>query len=196
MIVVLATSNKDKVNEIKDKLDKNIEIKLPVDYNIDKFEVEEDGETLKDNAYKKASELFKLLKKPVLADDTGLFVNSLDGRPGVYSHRYANENPTYEENRHKLIEQLKDKKDRSAYFMTCICYIDESGNDYYFIGKIDGIITEAECGDYDFGYDKIFKPESSDKTFGQMTPMEKNNYSHRSIALEKFNEYLINRYKL
>lgn len=190
MELFLASSNKDKIKEIKEELNGLVDIELPKKYGIEDFEVEEDSETLKGNAFKKANELFKLLKKPTLADDTGLFVNSLNGRPGVHSHRYASENPSYKQNRKKLLKELKDKQDRSAYFMTVICYIDENGIDHYFEGKILGHITEKEFGDYDFGYDQIFKPNGCDFAFGQMTFEEKNKFSHRGLALEKFKRFL------
>src|SRR5699024_6660492 len=114
---------------------------------------------------------------PTLADDTGLFVKKLNNRPGVHSHRYANENPSYKENRDKLLDELKDIEDRSAYFKTVICFIDSKGKDHYFEGKIDGIISKEEFGDKDFGYDQIFKVKGEDKTFGQMNEKEKNSFS-------------------
>ena len=114
MKIVLATSNKDKVREVKELLkENNIKILTSKDFDIDKFEVKEDGKTLKENSYKKAKALFDRIKVPTLADDTGLFVKSLDNRPGVHSHRYANNNPSYKENRDKLLAELKNEKDRS-----------------------------------------------------------------------------------
>lgn len=187
MKFILATSNKDKVREIKEILN-NIDILSPKDVNIDKFEVEEDGKTLKENAYKKAKALYDLKKLPTLADDTGLFVKSLDLRPGVYSHRYANENPTYKENREKLLNELKDKDNRDAYFMTVVCFIDSNGKEHFFEGRIDGEISEKEYGDKDFGYDQIFMVNG--KTFGQMKEEEKNSYSHRAIALDEFKKFI------
>ena len=191
MKIVLATSNKDKVREIKEILGKSVDIYTTDDFDIEKFEVEEDGETLKENAYKKAKSLYDILKMPTLADDTGLFVKSLNLRPGVYSHRYAGENPTYKDNRNKLLDELKESDNRDAYFKTSVCFIDKDGKDYYFDGKIDGEISEKEYGDKDFGYDQIFRIKEIKKTFGQMTDEEKNLYSHRSLALEKFKKFLL-----
>lgn len=190
MKIVLATSNKDKINEIKKLIPKEYTVLTTADLGIENFEVEEDGETLEENAHKKAKTLFDMVKLPTLADDTGLFVKALDNRPGVKAHRYAGKDPTYKENRDKMLEELKDKKDRSAYFATCVCYIDGEGSDHYFEGKIDGQITKEELGDYDFGYDQIFKPNKSDLSFGQMSVEEKNHYSHRSLALNKFVNFL------
>ena len=191
MKIVLATSNKDKVREIKEILGKSVDIYTTDDFDIEKFEVEEDGKTLKENAYKKAKSLYDILKMPTLADDTGLFVKSLNLRPGVYSHRYAGENPTYKDNRNKLLDELKESNNRDAYFKTSVCFIDKDGKDYYFDGKIDGEISEKEYGDKDFGYDQIFRVKEIKKTFGQMTDEEKNLYSHRSLALEKFKKFLL-----
>lgn len=191
MKIVLATSNKDKVREIKEILGKSVDIYTTDDFDIEKFEVEEDGKTLKENAYKKAKSLYDILKMPTLADDTGLFVKSLNLRPGVYSHRYAGENPTYKDNRNKLLDELKESANRDAYFKTSVCFIDKDGKDYYFDGKIDGEISEKEYGDKDFGYDQIFRVKEIKKTFGQMTDEEKNLYSHRSLALEKFKKFLL-----
>lgn len=191
MKIVLATSNKDKVREIKEILGESVDIYTTNDFDIEKFEVEEDGETLKENAYKKAKSLYDILKMPTLADDTGLFVKSLDLRPGVHSHRYAGENPTYKDNRNKLLNELKEFDNRDAYFKTSVCFIDKDGKDFYFDGKIDGEISDKEYGDKDFGYDQIFKVKEVDKTFGQMSDEEKNLYSHRSLALEKFKKFLL-----
>jgi XTP/dITP diphosphohydrolase len=196
MKIAIASSNKEKIEEIKDLLNNEVEILSPKDLDIENFEVDEDKDTLKGNSYKKAKTLFDRVKIPTMADDTGLFVNALDGRPGVKAHRYASEDPTYKENRDKLIGELEDKNDRSAYFKSCICYIDQDGKDYYFEGIINGTITKEEHGDYDFGYDQIFKPDGSEKTFGQMTVQEKNDFSHRAIAVKEFGSYLKDRYKL
>ncbi|MSS76865.1 RdgB/HAM1 family non-canonical purine NTP pyrophosphatase [Anaerococcus sp. AGMB00486] len=193
MKLILATSNKDKVREIKKILDDKINIFSPGDLNIDSFEVVEDGKTLKENAYKKAKAIYDITNLPTLADDTGLFVKSLDFRPGVYSHRYANENPTYKENRDKLLSELKDKDNRQAYFMTVLCFIDSRGKDYYFEGRINGEISHREHGDKDFGYDQIFRVNS--KTFGEMKEEEKNSYSHRAKALDKFKNFIKNNYE-
>lgn len=191
MKIVLATSNKDKVREIKEILGESVDIYTTDDFNIEKFEVDEDGETLRENAYKKAKSLYDILKIPTLADDTGLFVKSLNLKPGVYSHRYAGENPTYKDNRNKLLDELKESDNRDAYFKTSVCFIDKDGKDYYFDGKIDGEISEKEYGDKDFGYDQIFRVKEIGKTFGQMTDEEKNLYSHRSLALEKIKKFLL-----
>jgi len=196
MELVFASGNIDKVKQVKLIL-KDVDIKTPEDYNIKNFEVDEDAPDLKGNAYKKAKVLYDLISKPTIADDTGLFVNALDGKPGVYSHRYASENPSYKENRDKLLAELSEKSDRNAYFQTVLCFIDKDGNDHYFSGKLPGTITKEEIGDYEFGYDQIFMPEDSTKTLGEMTKDEINQISHRGKAFEEFKEYLyrLNKWK-
>ena len=189
MELLFATGNEDKLREVK-KMLKNDSIKMPKDIGIDDFDVIEDGDTLKENAYKKAYELYKLTKKAVFADDTGLFVDALDGRPGIYSHRYTGNNASYLDNRIKLLSELEGNDNRGAYFETVIAYIDEKGNDYYFNGVLKGKISTEDRGEGEFGYDKIFLIENIDKTLGEMTIEEKNEVSHRARAMEKFKEFL------
>lgn len=194
MEILFATGNKDKLKQINLLLD-TYKLIGPKELGISNFEVEEDGDTLSKNAFKKAKALYDISSKPTLADDTGLFVKALDGRPGVHSHRYASESATYKDNRTKLLEELDGIDNREAYFKTVICFIDENGNDHYFEGRLNGMITREEIGDYDFGYDQIFKPEGLDKTLGQMTSEEINTISHRSKAINKFKEYIQKRDK-
>lgn len=193
MELVFASGNKNKINQMKLLLDK-VDLKSPKDFNIDKFEVVEDGDTLSENAYKKAKALFDELQIPIIADDTGLFVDTLNGRPGVHSHRYASDNPTYKENREKLLLDLKGNTDRKAHFKTVICFIDQTGKDHYFEGKLNGEITNEEIGDYEFGYDQIFRPKNLEKTLGQMSDYEINEISHRSIAINNFKQFLEDNY--
>ena len=155
MQLVFASNNLNKLEQVKLLLD-NDKVLMPKDVGIDNFDVIEDGSTLKENAFKKAYALYKLTKSKVFSDDTGLFVNSLNNRPGIYAHRYAGEDATDKDNRNKLLSELKDKDNRDAYFLTVICFIDDDGKDYYFEGRLDGTIAEHELGDGGFGYDKIF----------------------------------------
>lgn len=190
MQLLFATGNKDKLKEVK-KMLSNDSIKMPIDIGIKNFEVVEDGKTLEENSYKKAYELYKLTGRAVFADDTGLFVKALDNRPGVHSHRYASANATYEDNRKKLLDELSDKEDRSAYFETVISYIDSNGEVFYFTGRLDGYISEIEKGEEEFGYDKIFIPENSQQSLAELSIEEKNQISHRARAMEKFKEFLV-----
>ena len=183
MTLLFATGNLDKLKQVELMIDN---LKSPKDFDLDDIDVVEDGKSLKENAYKKAKTYFDLAKVPTISDDTGLFVEALDNRPGIYAHRYAGEDATYKDNRDKLLSELKDKDNRDAYFKTLVCYIDENGKDYYFEGILEGTITKEEIGQYEFGYDQIFLPKGSDRTLGQMTEKEINQISHRSKAIESF----------
>ena len=194
MELLFATGNKDKLIEVK-KMLANDSIKMPIEIGINDFDVVEDGKTLEENSYKKAHELYKLTGRAVFADDTGLFVKAIDNRPGLYSHRYASANATYEDNRKKLLDELSDKEDRSAYFETVISYIDSKGEVFHFTGRLDGYISDIEKGDGEFGYDKIFIPENTQKSLAEMTIEEKNQISHRARAMEKFKEFLGEKWK-
>lgn len=183
MTLLFATGNIDKLKQVELMIDN---LKSPKDFDLNDIDVVEDGKSLKENAYKKAKTYFDLAKVPTISDDTGLFVEALDNRPGIYAHRYAGEDATYKDNRDKLLSELKDKDNRDAYFKTIVCYIDENGKDYYFEGILEGTITKEEIGQYEFGYDQIFLPNGSDRTLGQMTEKEINQISHRSKAIESF----------
>lgn len=189
MELLFATGNKDKLKEVKEMLS-NDSIKMPIDIGISNFDVVEDGNTLEENSYKKASALYQLTGRAIFADDTGLFVKALDNRPGVHSHRYASANATYEDNRKKLLDELSNKDDRSAYFETVISYINLKGEVFRFTGRLDGYISEIEKGSGEFGYDKIFIPENSQKSLAEMTIEEKNQISHRARAMAKFKKFL------
>lgn len=183
MTLLFATGNIDKLKQVELMIDN---LKSPRDFDLEDIDVVEDGKNLKENAYKKAKTYFDLTKVPTISDDTGLFVEALENRPGIYAHRYAGENATYKDNRDKLLSELKDKDNRNAYFKTIVCYIDADGKDYYFEGVLEGTITKEEIGQYEFGYDQIFLPKESDLTLGQMTKKEINQISHRSKAIESF----------
>ena len=183
MTLLFATGNIDKLKQVELMIDN---LKSPRDFDLEDIDVVEDGKNLKENAYKKAKTYFDLTKVPTISDDTGLFVEALENRPGIYAHRYAGENATYKDNRDKLLSELKDKDNRNAYFKTVVCYIDADGKDYYFEGILEGTITKEEIGQYEFGYDQIFLPKESDLTLGQMTEKEINHISHRSKAIESF----------
>lgn len=186
MTLLFATGNIDKLKQVELMIDN---LKSPKDFDLEDIDVVEDGKSLKENAYKKAKTYFDLTKVPTISDDTGLFVEALDNRPGMYAHRYAGENASYKDNRDKLLSELKDKDNRDAYFKTIVCYIDENGKDYYFEGMLLGTITKEEIGQYEFGYDQIFLPKGSDRTLGQMTEKEINQISHRSKAIESFAKF-------
>ncbi len=191
--MVFASGNPDKLMEVKDLFSsEGIDVLGIKDFGLDNFEVDEDRPDLEGNAEKKARALFDIVKTPVFADDTGLFVPFLNGAPGVYSARYAGENATYSENREKLLEDMKfaPKDQRSAYFKTVIAYVDKNGDVEFFEGRVDGYISEEEIGDKGFGYDAIFYVSEKQKTFAEMTLSEKAEISHRARALRAFKAHL------
>lgn len=182
--ILAATTNPGKVREIK-KILSDFEIISLKDAGID-VDVEENGKTFAENAYIKAYEISKLCDLPVLADDSGLEIDALDGRPGVYSARYAGEDSTYDVKISKLAEELAHvpKDERHAHFTCAVCLIFPDGR------KIEaeaiscpGIILESPRGDNGFGYDPVFYCPDYKKTFSEMSMEEKNAVSHRQAAL-------------
>lgn len=185
--IVLATRNKHKISEIKEIL-KGIPVKISsLDTYPEVPEVVEDGETLDENAVKKAREVSLFLSKWSLADDTGLEVEFLNGEPGVFSARWAGPGCTYEDNNNKLLKLMKNVPAgrRKAIFRTVIALSDPKGNFMYVEGRIDGAVTEKLSGKNGFGYDPVFFVPELNKTLAEMSTEEKNSVSHRSRALEK-----------
>ncbi|MEM0961993.1 MAG: RdgB/HAM1 family non-canonical purine NTP pyrophosphatase [Bacteroidota bacterium] len=189
MRLVLATRNPGKVTELAARLD-GLGVDLVTAAETGAPEVEEDAETLRGNAEKKARALFDHTGLPSLADDTGLEVDALDGAPGVRSARYAGPDATDLDNRRRLLAALDVRTDRSARFRTALAYVDANGV-RFFDGVCEGTITTAEVGDGGFGYDAIFEPAGADgRTFAQMGKAEKNEISHRGRALDAFARWL------
>lgn len=183
--LIISSSNKDKVKEIKELLSHlDLEVLSKNELDIEKFETIEDGETLEENSLKKAKDLKERVNHMVIADDTGLFVNSLNGDPGVHSSRYAGEEGSDDLNTKKLLENLENK-DRKAYFKTVISLITQEGEIYTVEGICKGKITTTPKGNNGFGYDPIFIPAGYDKTFGELGDHIKNKISHRGKALEE-----------
>ena len=188
MELVFATNNKHKLDEIKAAIDKSIRIVSLDEMNI-REEIPETQETIEGNAIQKARYIFEKYKINCFADDTGLEVEALNGRPGVYSARYAGENCTFRDNVNKLLGEMQNKKNRSAKFRTIIAFVN-NGEVNTFEGSVDGEITEDAAGNEGFGYDPVFKPSGFATTFAQMSQEEKNGISHRGKAVSKFVEYL------
>ncbi len=184
-ILVIATRNKGKTAEIREILkDFPIEIR-----NLDDFgpipEVKEDGKTFDDNAYKKASFTARVLGFPALADDSGLSVEVLDGRPGVHSARYGGENLSDRDRYQKLLKEMEGKENRKAAFECVISLAVPTGQALTYEGRCEGILTQEPAGEGGFGYDPIFFYPALNKTFAQMTGEEKNLISHRGKALQE-----------
>ncbi len=190
MKILLATNNNDKVKEIKSKLiNTGLDIVSPNEIGIYDFEVDETENTLEGNALLKAKAFYEKSGLPSISDDTGLFVEKLNGSPGVYSARYAGENASYEDNCNKLMNELSDSKNRNAVFRTVICFY-EGGNAHKFIGECEGQIIKETKGTKGFGYDPIFIPTGYELTFADMDSNLKNIISHRAKAVDKLINYL------
>ncbi|WP_457563930.1 RdgB/HAM1 family non-canonical purine NTP pyrophosphatase [Caminibacter pacificus] len=181
--VVLASGNKGKIREIKELL-KNYEV-IPYTDLIDKFEIEENGNTFKENAIIKAKAVGERLKNEiVLADDSGISVPALGGIPGIYSARFAGEGASDKDNLYKLIEELKKRgiKKTSAFYTAAIAIYTPYGI-FTTHGFMRGEVIDEARGDKGFGYDPMFVPKGYDKTLGELEEEVKRSFSHRSKAL-------------
>ncbi|AUJ50570.1 RdgB/HAM1 family non-canonical purine NTP pyrophosphatase [Brachyspira hyodysenteriae] len=188
--LVIATANKHKLKEIE-SLFKGTVIKEILSMPSDIGEIIEDGSTFIENSLIKAKTVYNHTKLPSLADDSGLCVNALGGKPGIYSARYGGENLGYKEKMQMLLDELKDKKDRTAYFITsAVCVLDDN---YYIAveGRVNGKIIENPRGFDGFGYDPIFQPEGYNVTYAEMSLEEKNSMSHRALAMNKMKDILL-----
>ena len=184
MKIILATHNIDKCKELQKSLnDPSIEIVTLKAYPAI-GEIVEDGQTLKENAFIKSRTVFKLTNIPTISDDTGLFVDALDGQPGIFSARYAGKNSTYLDNVNKLLNDMSNIKKslRSATFKTVVTYVSKD-LELVAEGSVKGFITEKPKGENGFGYDSIFNVEELNKTFAEMTMNEKKSISHRARAI-------------
>ena len=188
MKLVFATNNPYKLKEIQQALPESIQLLSLSDIHC--FEdIEETETTLQGNSQLKANFITENYGYDCFADDTGLEVETLNGAPGVYSARYAGERATFEDNIHKLLEELKDERNRSASFRTVIT-LNLNQQQYFFEGICKGEILEKRAGVGGFGYDAIFKPEGFDQSFAEMTLEQKNKISHRGLAVQKLIEFL------
>lgn len=191
--LIVASNNQNKINEIKTILqDVNIEVCSLRDENID-IEVEETGMTFMENAFLKAEAIFNLKKDCyVLADDSGLSVEYLNGEPGIYSARYAGEHGNDQKNNEKLLKKLEgvSKENRKAKFICAMVLILDSNKHIKVQGEVEGTILEKVTGNAGFGYDPLFYAEEFQKSFAEITKEEKNSISHRGRALKKLKEEL------
>ena len=213
---ILASQNKNKIREIQAILQKyGLDVIARDEAGLPADDIEETGETFEDNSYLKASvimdmiaddpALSRYLDSPVIADDSGLMVDALGGRPGVYSARYAGEGCTYDDNNTKLLAELEGvpEADRTARFVTVITliYPDSNGapaeaveKDGRFVltarGECEGVIAAEKRGSEGFGYDPVFVPAGYDSTFAQLGTDLKNTISHRARALAELERLL------
>jgi XTP/dITP diphosphohydrolase len=188
MEIVFATHNANKAKEIQALMPAGITIKTLTDIGCH-TDIVEDADTLEGNATIKAAFVMDNYGFACFADDTGLEVEALNMRPGVYSARYAGEAKNDQANVQKVLEELKNESNRTARFRTVICLI-LNGEKHYFEGIVNGEIHREAKGTEGFGYDPIFEPEQVGLTFAQMSLDEKNKRSHRARAFEKMLQFL------
>jgi XTP/dITP diphosphohydrolase len=181
--LIFASNNAYKLQELRSAIGSSVEIISLAEAGIQK-EIPEPFDTLKDNAREKAQTIHKLSSREnCFSEDTGLEVDALGGEPGVHSARYAGEPVSYENNIRKLLRALADSTNRRARFITVICLIFE-GKEYFFEGHCEGQILRSPAGNEGFGYDPVFLPDGSFKSFAEMNPEEKNKFSHRRKAAD------------
>lgn len=190
--IIISSSNKHKISEIIT----TIKPLFNEIYSLSDFpdigDIKEDGTSIVENSFIKSRVAFNHTKLPSMADDTVLEVDHLMGDPGIYTARYAGENATYEENMEKLLKNLKGVpwKERTARFKTVVTYVDGE-NDFFVEGCLEGKILESKQGDLGFGYDPIFYASAQNMSLGDMGLEEKNQISHRAIAIQKFAHKII-----
>lgn len=189
MELIFASHNEGKVQEIKSMLSDKIQIYSLNDINFHE-EIEETGNTLEENARIKAKTIHDWTGKNVFADDSGLFVESLNGEPGVFSARYAGTGNS-NDNILKLLNELNSNPNRNAYFKSVFCLI-LNGEEIYFDGEVHGKIIEETKGNEGFGYDPVFIANGFDLTFAEMDSEKKNQISHRSEAVQKLINFIEN----
>lgn len=190
MKLVFATNNKHKLEEVREILGNKFEILSLKDIHFFD-EIPETQNTIEGNASQKAHFIYDKYNINCFADDTGLEIDALNGAPGVYSARYAGDNCTYEDNVQKVLKKLEDINNRKAQFKTVISLI-VNDIEYVFQGIIKGSVTENKRGKSGFGYDPIFLPEGYEKTFAELSSLEKNKISHRGLATQKLFNFLEN----
>jgi XTP/dITP diphosphohydrolase len=190
MKLIFATNNQHKVEEIMSVLPQSFSILSLNQAGID-IDIPEPHETLQDNAAEKARTIYELTHTNCFSEDTGLEVYALNNEPGVKSARYAGDDKSFDKNIEKLLLNLKNVQDWSAQFRTVICLMLDN-KEYYFEGKCEGKIIDERRGQQGFGYDPVFIPNGSNKTFAEMSLQEKNGFSHRSKAVAQLVTFLNN----
>ena len=188
MNIVFVTNNQNKLSEIKNLVSSNYNILSlkDIDFHND---IDETENTLEGNAMLKAKYIHSRFGLDCFADDTGLEIDVLDGKPGVYSARYAGPQCNAKDNIDKVLSELKNFENRNAKFITVIALI-LNGKQFFFKGVCKGYITKIPRGKDGFGYDPIFQPLKSKLTFAEMNQSEKGKISHRGIAVKKLIDYL------
>lgn len=186
--IILATGNQGKVNEIQSQINGLYRLISMKDAGFEE-ELEEDHDNLEDNALQKANFIYQKTGKPCVAEDTGLFVPSLNGEPGVYSARYAGEQKDNQANMDLLLKKLSNQElSRAAYFKTVLVFMNQ-GKASFFTGELHGTIGFEKRGDKGFGYDPVFIIDDG-RTLAEISTQEKTKISHRALAVNEFINYL------
>lgn len=188
MKLIFATNNQHKVEEIRHVIGSSFELLTLREAGID-IDIPEPHDTLEANATEKSKTIYQITNTNCFSEDTGLEVAALDGEPGVRSARYAGDDKSFDKNIDKLLDKLKDKADTAARFRTVISLILD-GDEHMFEGVCNGMIIRERKGQQGFGYDPVFIPEGSDKTFAEMSLEEKSRFSHRKKATGKLVAFL------
>jgi XTP/dITP diphosphohydrolase len=188
MKIVFASNNPNKLKEIELLLPETIELVSLADIGC-REDIPETADTLEGNAILKANYVTEKYGLNCFADDTGLEINALHGEPGVYSARYAGEQKNAEDNMDKVLQRLAQVDDRSAQFKTVIA-LNLSGKQHLFTGIVKGEITQEKKGSNGFGYDPIFQADGHQKTFAELTALEKAGCSHRALAVQQLIKFL------
>ncbi len=190
MEIIFATGNRHKLEEAQQILGNRYTLKTPADVGITE-DIPETSDTIEGNALQKVQYIWEKVQMPCFADDTGLFVDALDGAPGVHSARYAGEDKKAGDNVKKLLHEMEGVLQRDARFR-CIVALIQDGKPTLFEGKVEGVITTAPCGNGGFGYDPVFAPKKygCERTFSELTAEEKNEISHRGEAMRLLAEHL------
>lgn len=190
--LLVATRNRGKIKEIKALLDGLVEEVICADDLPDLPETVEDGATFAENALKKAREASKATGLAVLADDSGLVVDGLNGRPGVYSARFAGVGANDAANNDKLLQEVAglSQAERSAAFVCSLAYVSPDGVEQLFEGRVGGMIIDQPRGEHGFGYDPLFLVNGYQQTMAELPLEEKNRISHRGQALQAFKNFL------
>ena len=186
--LLFATNNQHKLREIQEIMGLEFRILSLKDVHLD-IEIPEDQDTIEGNAVQKARFIHERTGMNCFADDTGLEIDALDGRPGVYSARYAGEGCSFDDNIDKILGELSGIDNRKACFRCVICLI-RDGKELLFEGRIDGMIISERRGKDGFGYDPVFLPDGHRQTFAEMPAYLKNGISHRGRAAEKMRRAL------
>ena len=185
--IIFATHNQHKTDEVRAIMGPGYHIRNL--HELDCPEIPETADTLKGNALQKAQYVSEHYHLNCFADDTGLEIEALDGRPGVYSARYAGEGCSFQDNVLKVLDEMRGMTNRKACFKTVIALILDD-EQYFFEGRVDGEILTEQHGTDGFGYDPIFRPAGFRQTFAEMSALSKNTISHRGRAIQQLKEFL------